>query len=155
ESDYWPRVSSRISGRLTQEGVLRDIAAEGAHGNIQLSPYASMRSFKALDTRDSLNPRFDQKLAQGKIGLDSKIVFHNSLVLDSTINPDFAQVESDQPQNTVNQRFEVFFPEKRPFFLENSNFFGDTNSGVFDRSRLLFTRRIGAPTFGSRLTGKQ
>ena len=43
--------------------------------------------------------------------------------LDFTINPDFSQVESDEPQVTVNQRFEVFFPEKRPFFLENSDFF--------------------------------
>jgi hypothetical protein len=156
ESDYWPRVSSRITGRLTQEGVLRDIDAEGAHGNIQLNPYASMATFKSLDTRDSLNPRFDQKLAQGKIGLDSKFVFHNSLVLDSTINPDFAQVESDQPQNTVNQRFEVFFPEKRPFFLENANYFnvqGPSFGGGL--TTLLFTRRIADPSYGLRLTGKE
>ncbi len=76
-------------------------------------------------------------------------------MLDTTINPDFAQIESDQPQNTVNQRFEVFFPEKRPFFLENSNFFSDTNIGVYQTSKILFTRRIIEPSFGARLTGKQ
>src|SRR5439155_5476449 len=84
-------------------------------------------NFRAVDTRDPSQPRFNQIDAQGKAGLDSKFVFHDSLVLDTTINPDFAQVESDEPQNTINQRFEVFFPEKRPFFLENANFFGDTN----------------------------
>jgi hypothetical protein len=155
EGDFWPRVSSRISGRLNQEGTITGFEEVSPGRNLQFIPYASFRNFRALDTRDPVQPRFDQINAQGKAGLDSKFVFHDSLVLDTTINPEFAQVESDEPQNTVNQRFEVFFPEKRPFFLENSNFFGDTNSGVFDRSRLLFTRRIAAPTFGSRLTGKQ
>ena len=155
EEDYWPRVTSRISGRLNQEATITGFENVSPGRNLQFIPYASFRNFRAVDDRDRIQPRFNQINAQGKAGLDSKIVFHDSLVLDTTINPDFAQVESDEPQNTVNQRFEVFFPEKRPFLLENSNFFGDTNSGVFDRSRLLFTRRIGAPTFGSRLTGKQ
>ncbi len=72
---------------------------------------------------------------------------HDSFVLDATINPDFSQVESDQPQVTVNQRFAVFFPEKRPFFLENSNYFTSPIN-------LVFTRNIGHPEFGLRLTGK-
>ena len=71
----------------------------------------------------------------------------NALVLDATINPDFSQVESDEPQVTVNQRFEVFFPEKRPFFLENAAYF-DTPIN------LVFTRRIADPEYGVRLTGK-
>ena len=81
-------------------------------------------------------------------GLDAKFVFKDSLVLDVALNPDFSQVESDQPQVTANQRFEVFFPEKRPFFLENANFF-ETPINLF------FTRRIADPQFGIRLTGKK
>ena len=156
ESDYWPRVSSRITGRLTQEGVLREIDPEGTKGNIQLNPYGVLSSFKVVDDRDPINPRFSEKLARGKIGLDSKVVFHDSIVFDSALNPDFAQIESDQPQNTVNQRFEVFFPEKRPFFLENANFFtvqGASFGGP--NTQLLFTRRIADPSYGLRLTGKQ
>lgn len=157
ESDYWPRVSSRITGRLTQEGVLRNIDPGDDRGNIQLNPYGALSGFKVLDDRDPLNPRYSERAVQGKIGLDSKVVFRDSLVLDATLNPDFAQVESDQPQNTINQRFEVFFPEKRPFFLENANYFniqgvppiGGTNT------TLLFTRRIANPSYGLRLTGKQ
>src|SRR5205823_4600888 len=71
----------------------------------------------------------------------------DSLVLDSTLNPDFGQIESDEPQVTVNQRFEVFFPEKRPFFQENSNY-------IQTPLQLVFTRRIVDPLYGARLTGK-
>jgi len=49
-------------------------------------------------------------------------VVKDSLSFDVTLNPDFSQVESDDPQVTVNQRFAVFFPEKRPFFIENAGF---------------------------------
>ena len=155
ETDYWPYVSSRISGILNQEGTLSGMQGISPSHNMQFIPYASFRNFRAVDARDPSQPRFNQIDAQGKAGLDSKFVFHDSLVLDTTINPDFAQVESDQPQNTINQRFEVFFPEKRPFFLENANFFGDSNIGVYRLSQLLFTRRIADPSFGVRLTGKQ
>jgi hypothetical protein len=155
EYDYWPRVSSRISGRLNQEGLITGVENVSPSHNMQFNPYGYLSSLHSVDNRDPIQPRFDNRNVQGKIGLDSKFVFHDSLVLDTTINPDFAQIESDQPQNTVNQRFEVFFPEKRPFFLENSNFFSDTNIGVYSLSRLLFTRRIVEPSFGARLTGKQ
>jgi hypothetical protein len=155
EYDYWPRVSSRISGRLNQEALITGVADVSPSRNMQFNPYGYLSGLHSLDNRDPTQPRFDNRTLQGKIGLDSKFVFHDSLVLDTTINPDFAQIESDQPQNTVNQRFEVFFPEKRPFFLENSNFFSDTNIGVYQTSKILFTRRIIEPSFGARLTGKQ
>ncbi|MBV9073728.1 MAG: carbohydrate binding family 9 domain-containing protein [Acidobacteria bacterium] len=157
ESDYWPHVSARIAGRLTQEGLMRGIDPQGEGGNFQLNPYAALAGFRTLDQRDPLDPRLSQRVAQGKIGLDSKMVFRESLVLDATLNPDFAQVESDQPQNTVNQRFEVFFPEKRPFFLENANYFNIQGIPPFGgtSTTLLFTRRIADPSYGLRLTGKQ
>ena len=79
--------------------------------------------------------------------MDAKVVLRDALTLDATINPDFSQIESDEPQVTTNQRYEVFFPEKRPFFLENSDFFDTPET-------LLFTRRIVDPQYGLRLTGK-
>ena len=80
--------------------------------------------------------------------MDAKFVIHDHFVLDLTANPDFSQVESEDPQITVNQRFEVYFPEKRPFFLENEDFFRTP----FD---LFFTRNIQDPSAGIRLTGKE
>ena len=115
--------------------------------NLQFIPYVSMRTFRELDDREPNRPHFHGKHVEPRIGLDAKAVIKDSLVLDATINPDFAQVESDEPQITVNQRFEVLFPEKRPFFLENSTFF---NTPI----NLVFTRRIVEPEYGIRLTGK-
>ncbi len=146
EWGYWPRVSSRIQGRLTQAATMTDLQGISPGRNIQLIPYASARSFRALDARDANRPRFD-KGNEYAGGIDAKIVLKDNLTLDVTANPDFAQVESDEPQVTVNQRFEVFFPERRPFFLENSDYFQTPIN-------LVFTRRIADPNFGVKLTGK-
>jgi hypothetical protein len=81
--------------------------------------------------------------------IDGKLVIQDTLVLDATVRPDFSQVESDEPQSNVNQRYEVFYPEKRPFFMENASYFDLPTA-----TTLLFTRRIVDPEFGARLTGK-
>jgi hypothetical protein len=75
------------------------------------------------------------------------LVLKDKFVIDATANPDFSQIESDQPQVTVNQRFEVFFPETRPFFQENADYFKTPID-------LVFTRRIADPKWGVRMTGK-
>lgn len=153
EDDWWPRVSSRISGRLNQEATVIGFEGVSPGKNMQFNPYAFASTFRTINQDVVTNPTFKSKLFDGKAGLDSKFVFKDSLVLDTTVEPDFSQVESDEPQITVNQRFEVFFPEKRPFFMENSNFFEALDP--FSNDRLLFTRRIADPQFGARLTGKQ
>jgi hypothetical protein len=71
-----------------------------------------------------------------------------NFTLNATVRPDFSQVESDVGQVTVNERFALFFPEKRPFFLEGLEQY-DTPD------RLIYTRQIGAPVAGVKLTGKQ
>ena len=152
EGDWWPRVSAKVSGVLIQEGTLSGLEGISPGKNMQFIPYAFGRGFKTINQDVPTNPVFQSKTFDNKAGLDSKFIFKDKFVLDTTIEPDFSQIESDQPQNTVNQRFEVFFPEKRPFFLENSNFFETLN--FFQQNRLLFTRRIADPQFGARLTGK-
>lgn len=147
ETSYWPQVSSKIDGRLNQEATLTGFDKISPGRNIQLIPYGQFRSFQALNQVDPNAPFFQRKRAEFDGGLDAKLVLKDRIVLDFTVNPDFSQVESDEPQVTVNRRFEVFFPEKRPFFLENSNFFDTPIS-------LVFTRRIADPQFGVRATGK-
>jgi hypothetical protein len=147
EYSFYPRITSNAQGFLSQETEMDGLAKISPGRNMQFIPYASVRSFRALDDRDPDHPHFHGKHVEPRLGLDSKMVIKDALVLDATINPDFAQVESDEPQVTVNQRFEVFFPEKRPFFLENAGFF-DTPM------QLVFTRRIADPEYGLRLTGK-
>jgi len=86
--------------------------------------------------------------ASGKIGITSGIT------LDGTINPDFSQVESDAFQAQVNQRFPVFFSEKRPFFMEGMGLFNIAGTGGDGNMRTaVHTRRIVDPIYGSKLTG--
>ena len=86
--------------------------------------------------------------ASGKVGITSGIT------LDGTINPDFSQVESDAFQVQVNQRFPVFFSEKRPFFMEGMGLFNIAGTGGDGNMRTaVHTRRIVDPIFGSKLTG--
>jgi len=147
EMSYWPHYSSRIQGRLNQTATLEGLENISPGRNIQLIPFGVFRSFRAPDERDPLRPQFEREQADFDAGLDAKFVFRDSLVLDVAVNPDFSQVESDEPQVTVNQRFEVFFPEKRPFFIENASYFATPIN-------LVFSRRIADPQFGVRLTGK-
>ncbi len=147
EDTFWPRVSYKVEGRLGQAATLYGLEGISPSHNIELIPYGLMRGYRALDTRDPANPYFQKATAQGQPGMDAKFVIHDRFVVDATANPDFSQVESEDPQITVNQRYAVYFPEKRPFFLENEDFFRTPLD-------LFFTRSIGDPSAGIRLTGK-
>ena len=81
----------------------------------------------------------------GKLGITSGIT------LDGTVNPDFSQVESDQFQIAVNQRFPLFFSEKRPFFMEGMGLFNVAHGDSMRTA--VHTRRIVDPIFGAKLTG--
>ena len=146
EQSHWPEYLSTIEGRLNQAAVMRGVRNVSPGRNIQFIPFAFVRSFDVLDARASDGPVFNDD-SEENIGLDAKFVFQDSLVLDATLNPDFSQVESDEPQVTVNERFEVRFGERRPFFLENADYFNT-------ESTLVFTRRIVDPSAGLRFTGK-
>ncbi len=82
-----------------------------------------------------------------ELGVNLRWGLTQNLNLSGTANPDFSQVEADIGQVTVNQRFALFYPEKRPFFLEGLEQFDTPN-------RLIYTRRITQPVAGAKLTGK-
>src|SRR6185436_7239401 len=82
--------------------------------------------------------------SRNEVGGDLKVGLTQSLTLDLTYNTDFAQVEVDE-QRTNLTRFPLFFPEKRPFFLENAGIF---SAGTPQAVDLFFTRRIGIDTLG-------
>jgi Domain of unknown function (DUF5916) len=149
ENDFWPRVSASVSGVLSQEGTLHLNGLSevtGSH-NVQLNPYGIAQNQHTLQTLDPTNPFFSTRHLEATGGGEAKAVLKDSIVFDATINPDFSDVESDQPQFTVNQRYPVFFPELRPFFLENASYFATPLT-------LLYTRNIIRPEFGARVTGK-
>ena len=100
--------------------------------NVSLIPYAAARSVHDFEDA-SLNTN------QPAVGGDAKIALGPALNLDLTVNPDFSQVEVDQQVTNLN-RFEIFYPEKRQFFLENGDLFA--NFG-YSNMRPFFSRRIG------------
>jgi hypothetical protein len=91
------------------------------------------------------NNRDYQKKAE--LGGDVRWGIRQNLTLNGTINPDFSQVEADVGQVLLNERFELFYPEKRPFFLDGLELFDSPN-------QLIYTRQIVAPLGGVKLTGK-
>ncbi len=126
--------------------------------NISVIPYATAGAF-----RDFANPSQTKTDFRSGIGGDAKIGITSGLNLDLTFNPDFSQVEVDQ-QVTNLDRFEIFLPEKRQFFLENADLF---NSFGGRRGNPFFSRRIGVAIdtatgqnvqnkilYGARLSGK-
>lgn len=147
ETDWWPRIAANISGVLTQESTLGGIEGTAGSHNMQLNPYVLGQNQHTLNTQYPLQPFFSRRTLAGTGGGDAKLIVKDSIVVDVTVNPDFSQVESDQPQFTVNQRFPVYFPELRPFFLENASYFSTPIN-------LLYTRNIVHPEFGARVTGK-
>lgn len=127
-----------------------------AGANVSVIPYVTANTTKDFEANTSSETGFDT-------GLDAKVAVSSGLNLDLTVNPDFSQVEVDA-QVTNLDRFEIFFPERRQFFLENADLFdafGDERANPF------FSRRIGIAEdtindetvantihFGARLSGK-
>jgi len=149
EVAYWASLDRQYNlYRLIDAGTLTGLAVP-AQRNLKISPYllgsAVDRGGSAADSD------FD-------IGGDAKWSINPSLTLDLTANTDFAQVEVDQQQINLD-RFNLFFSEKRPFFLENA---GQFQVGSLGSVELFFSRRIGIGGDGSpvpiraggRLTGK-
>ncbi|MFI5185239.1 MAG: DUF5916 domain-containing protein [Chitinophagales bacterium] len=136
----FPTASLAYTGEL-----IWDQAPPGAGLNFSLIPYALTGISK--DYSATTKPSYKKQ-----IGADAKIAITSSLNLDLTVNPDYSQVEVDK-QVTNLDRYELFFPEKRQFFLENNDLFG--NFGFAD-IRPFFSRRVGLEVpigFGARLSG--
>ena len=150
EQDYWSPVS-RIYNlyRLSSAGELHGLELETPR-NFKVTPYVIASAARDYSTTRSTD--YD-----GDAGIDAKFGVTPSLNLDLTYNTDFAQVEVDEQQINLT-RFNLFFPEKRPFFLENAGLFAVGKGRSVD---LFFSRRIGihqgsevSILGGARLSGK-
>ena len=138
EQSFWTPVSRAFD--LLQVDVAGEL--EGldlqVHRNLQVVPYI----LGGLD-QDYTRSQDQTKLAR-HAGLDVKYSLTPSLTLDATFNTDFAQVEVDEQQINLT-RFDLFFPEKRPFFLENAGIF---DFGAARETEIFFPRRIGIDDSG-------
>jgi hypothetical protein len=137
----FPSISSAYLGVLAWNSPPPALSS-----NISVIPY-----FLGGSTND-IEGKKDKKLRRD-FGADAKVAITSSLNLDLTINPDFSQVEVDRQQTNLD-RFELFFPERRQFFLENADLFNNLGT---DRIRPFFSRRIGLGvpiSYGARVSGK-
>ena len=114
-------------------------------GGLVLAPYASGQD---VATAASPGEPLGDPERTGDVGIDVKWQPSAGNAIDATINPDFSQVESDVAQIAVNNRFALFFPEKRPFFMEGVELFDTPVPAVY-------TRTITSPRWGGRATGRR
>lgn len=156
ELDMWMPISRDNSSWLAQEGHLSGLEGISAERTLELIPSLTLsETGKRKATLSSaqlaagmLDPgRMVNEPIKFDPGLTGKYTITPNVTLDFAINPDFAQVESDQLVVTANQRFPIFFPEKRPFFLEGIDIFNTQIAAVH-------TRAIIDPDYAVKLTGK-
>lgn len=151
---YYPRADRlRISNmpldrnnscNLCQMGSIAGFKQAKQGKNLALIPTLVLGKGQSRDLEES----FEWEDSDNKeIGLDVKWGITPEISLQATLNPDFSQVEADVAQLSINDTFALFFDEKRTFFLENADYFSSNYN-------LVYTRNVGAPDYGAKVTGR-
>ena len=149
--------NSLVAGmwRISEAADLTELEVPPRNFNMEIKPYG----LGTVTTNRLASPPFNDDF-EGEAGLDVKLGITNNLTADFTYNTDFAQVEVDERQVNLT-RFNLFFPEKREFFLEGEGNFDFTAPRTLDVPTMFFSRRIGLEqgqivpiNAGGRLTGK-
>jgi Domain of unknown function (DUF5916)/Carbohydrate family 9 binding domain-like len=150
ELDSWMPTNRSISSSLSQAGHITGFEGLETSRQIEVIPSFTL-SETGRRTRYTFNNdpagRYVNEGVKGDFGMTAKIGLTPTITLDFAYNPDFAQVEADAPVTTANQRFPIFFAEKRPFFLERIDIFRSPLD-------LVNTRAIIDPDIAAKLTGR-
>lgn len=141
--DTWTDVRRANASFLLQAGAITGLHDLQRGLTVEVQPFFTA---SAAGSRDAEIGEFTRQDVDPSGGMNLRLGL-TSLSFDGTFNPDFSQVESDASQVTINERFALFYPEKRPFFLEAIELFSTSN-------QLVYTRRIAEPIAGGKLTGK-
>ena len=146
EFQVWAPVTRNVSGFLTQAGLLEGMTNLSLSRNLEIMPTFTGVQYGSLNQQG----KFIDGDPSPEGGVNVKYGITSNLIADFTYNPDFSQIESDLPQIEVNQRFALFYPELRPFFLEGAEIFSPQRGMV----TFVNTRTIVDPEFGGKITGK-
>lgn len=143
----WAKISRDNSEFMSQAGILKGFKKLKKGKQLELLPYVigSQFSFRE-DPYDPQSPFINEKI-KGDLGIGIKYGFSSNLTGEISFNPDFSQVESDAAQINVNSSSAVFYPEKRPFFLDGANIFKSYINVVY-------TRMLNNPLYTAKLIGK-
>src|SRR5215216_578910 len=160
EMDSWMPFSRSIDSNLSQAGHLTGLEGISIERAIELIPSLTVsqnsrfvRSFQPMVLATDPGRIVNEPVGL-EPGLTAKFIPSSAVTIDLAINPDFAQVEADQLVVTANQRFPIFFPEKRPFFLEGIDIFQTPITAVHTRAivdpdvAVKTTGKMGRNTFG-------
>ena len=142
EDVAWAPILPDVDGFVSRFGELTDLRDLRAPRRLELVPYVASALTRAPG--DDLDPFFSANDVAPRLGLDLKYGVTSDITLTATVNPDFGQVEADPAQVNLGG-FELFFEERRPFFVEGTDVFSLQPRRYFGTNRpdLLYTRRIG------------
>ena len=142
--DSWAPASRANSSFLQQSGTLEGLTDLRRGLVLDFTPELTQRTTGAPVTTNA-DWRYDAE--RPRIGANVRWGMSNNLTLNGTVNPDFSQIESDAGQVSYDPRQALYFAEKRPFFLDGSEFFNTSKN-------LVYTRRIVQPVAAEKITGK-
>ncbi|MXV97084.1 MAG: carbohydrate binding family 9 domain-containing protein, partial [Gemmatimonadetes bacterium] len=129
--ESWAPVTKDVANRLTLSGSLSGLRDLERGLFLELNP---VLTGTRQGTYDAGASAFTREPVSGEFGFNAKYGLTSNLTLDGTYNPDFSQVEADAGQIAVNERFALFYEEKRPFFLEGTEIFTMPKNLVYTRS---------------------
>jgi hypothetical protein len=140
--DTWTDTRRANASFLLQAGTMTGLEDLQRGITTELQPFVTGQANGVRNTSG-----FDRDDLETSVGANLRLGLSSNLSLDATYNPDFSQIESDASLVTANERFALFFPEKRPFFLEGIELFATPN-------QLVYTRQIVNPIAGGKVTAK-
>jgi hypothetical protein len=148
EFDQWLPDDRDVSGFLVKHGKITGLDEIKYERTLEIVPSITVsQTGERIPANEFASGRWLNRGLKQDIGVTLKYTLSPNITLDAAINPDFAEIEADAPVVTANQRFPIFFQEKRPFFLEGKEIF-DSPLSVF------YSRTIIDPDFAAKLTGK-
>ncbi|HRJ84227.1 MAG TPA: carbohydrate binding family 9 domain-containing protein [Ignavibacteria bacterium] len=143
----WAKVSRDNSEFLSQAGIIKGFKKLKKGQQLELLPFVLGSQFGYREDESDPGSKFINEKIKGDLGIGVKYGFSSNLTGEISINPDFSQVESDAAQISVNSSSAVFYPEKRPFFLDGANIFKSYINVVY-------TRMLNNPLYTAKLIGK-
>lgn len=143
----WAKISRDNSEFLSMAGIVKGFKKLKKGKQLELLPYVIGSQFGSRENYGDPDSPFQNEKLKGDLGVGVKYGFSSNLTGEISFNPDFSQVESDAAQINVNSSSAVFYPEKRPFFLDGSNIFKSYINVVY-------TRMMNNPLYTAKLIGK-
>ncbi len=148
EFDSWMPDDRNVSGQLVKHGKITGLDGIKYERTLEVVPSITVsETGERVPANETAAGRFVNHPIKQDIGVTLKYTLSPNITLDAAVNPDFAEIEADAPVVTANQRFPIFFEEKRPFFLEGKEIFSSPLQPFYSRT-------IVDPDVAAKLTGK-